>query len=176
MNALVPVHALTADEIELMTLVLGRTRDGRNRLWLGPLSADLPMIRDLAARGMMTAENRRWGNSLETSVTTLGARELVRLGAVALADLAEDVERVLERLLGRMRYRDDLRQRFGEACAADLCVWDHVADEPYARVAAAVLLKRGVVEQRGPEDPKELAFAGPDGLFIRAVVTGGSAR
>lgn len=166
MNALVAM-ALAEDEVELMTFVLGHTRDGRNRLHVARLSPDAPMIRDLEQRGMMAVRRDGWGTMI-ASVTVAGARELVRRGVVAMADLAADVDRVLGSLQGLIRYREDLRQRWGDAVAADLSVWNLVQDEPYARVAAAVLMKRGLVEQRGPEGDLEFRSLGADAVLIRA--------
>lgn len=171
MNALVPIHALSSDEIDLMTTVLGVGPDGRNRLVIGRRAGDWPVIRTLATRGLMAfAEWISRSGLFNVSVTTAGARELVRSGAFALADLAIDVDLWLARLTGHIRYREDLRERWGDACAADLSGWDIVPDEPYARVATAILLKRGLIEQRGPGlDPRELAWADADALFVRAL-------
>ncbi|WEK38659.1 MAG: hypothetical protein P0Y50_08845 [Candidatus Brevundimonas colombiensis] len=171
MNALIPVHSLSADEIDLMAHVIGDHRFGqRNRLAiLNRLDPIWATVRGLAVRGLLTIEQPAWGTGWIVSVSTAGARELVRVGAMTVADLAVDVDVWLARLTGLIRYREDLLARWGEACAADLSCWDVAPDEPYARVAAAILIKRGLVEQRGPESHREVSSLGPDALLIRAL-------
>ncbi|MFC5372962.1 hypothetical protein ACFPIF_10380 [Brevundimonas faecalis] len=169
MNALVVNHALASEEVDLMVFILGSTGglgSRRNKWWIGPRQPEWPMIRSLVERGMLTVAPAAVG-AYDVSVTTTGARELVRIKAVSIGDLAADVDRILGLLQGHIRYRDDLRARHGDAVADDFDVWDYVPDEPFARVAAAILIKRGLVEQRGPETDREHAWA-PHGLLISA--------
>ncbi|MED5536496.1 MAG: hypothetical protein VX661_01485 [Pseudomonadota bacterium] len=153
-----------------MATVLAVGPNGRNRTVIGLAHSDWPSVRSLASRGLMTFVEWATRGLWDISVTTAGAREVVRAGAMRLSDLAIDVDPWLARLTSLIRYRDDLRARFGETCAAELSCWQIVRDEPYARVAVAILLKRGLVEPRGPGlDPRELTWTTPDALFIRAV-------
>lgn len=164
MNALAPIHTLSADEAELMAEVLGVGPDGRNCVRIGRGHANWHMIRDLEARGLMTLQKWASCQLWNISVSTAGAREVVRAGAIPLADLAVDVNLWLVRLVA---YRHNIAAGLADA---SLCSgFDLVPDEPYARVAAAILIKRGLVEQRGPEGERELSALGPDALLIRAI-------
>lgn len=164
MNALTPIHTLAGDEIDLMAAVLGVGPHGRNRAVVGRGSADWRTIQDLAQRGLMTVTRWTAWSLFDISVTTAGAREVVRAGAITLADLAVDVDVWLARLVA---YRRCIAAGLADASICE--GFDVVRDEPYARVAAAVLIKRGLVEQRGPEGQRELSALGPDGLLIRAI-------
>ena len=164
MNALAPIHTLSADEVELMAEVLGVGQDGRNRICIGRGNDAWRIVRDLEARGLMTSQKWASCNLWDVSVSTAGAREVVRAGAASLSDLAVDVDLWMARLVA---YRRCIASGLADA---SLCSgFDLVPDEPYARVAAAILIKRGLVEQRGPEGDREIAVLGPDALLIRAI-------
>lgn len=164
MNALAPIHTLSADEVELMAEVLGVGQDGRNRICIGRGNDAWRIVRDLEARGLMTSQKWASCNLWDVSVSTAGAREVVRAGAIPLADLAVDVDLWLSRLVA---YRRCIASGLADASICD--GFDLIPDEPYARVAAAILTKRGLVEQRDPEGEREVSVFGPDTLFIRAI-------
>lgn len=161
MNAPVFIRALDEAEVHFLRLVLDGGFTGPNRARIGRRSVFADQAADLAAMGYLSAVDE--GDGVRSySVTTPGARALVQVGAATVAELAKDADRILDRLTGYRRVID------AGLCDATLCDgWDAFrTNNPYHRVAAAVLVRRGQVEERGPSTADDQTVGR---FYLRAV-------
>lgn len=160
MTALVLQTPLSEGEAGLMVEALAGDGFGRNRLFIVRRTAVYRLAQSLEARGLVSSKADFGGVTI--AVTTAGARALVKVGAVSVADLAIDADRILS---GLTAYR---RAMASGLCDLSICDgWDAFReDDPFQRVAAAVLLKHGQVEQRGPTEQEHADQAAR--FFLRA--------
>lgn len=155
------------EEVEFLADTLAPSFGERNKRWLNRRAPEAAIAKVLAARGYVdlgptVIVDTCW----IVSVTVAGARAMVAAGAVTIAQLATDVDRMLGRLVA---YRRCIQQGLADASICD--GWDAFPDEPFSRVASAILLKRKHVEQREARSHQETR-ALPGHLFLRATDLG----
>lgn len=156
--------ALPPLEADLMKWVLCDALE-RNRWSAASTHPELPLARDLAARGFMTMAAEARGFVI--AVTNAGARALIAAGVIRARDLAEGADRMLSQLrFSRSTYERGL----SDPSLGDLS-WDAFADTPHNRAAANALLKRGHVEQRPAATDQERRWLASH-LFLRATDEG----
>lgn len=160
--------ALQEDEAVFMTDTLWGGMSGRNLRLINARTLRRSLVPSLAARGLVTVKPYRpmFGGftteMVQASVSVAGARALVAAGAVSVAALAVDVDVLEARLVG---YRKLIEQGVIER-DLNLDGWEAVTLEPFGRVAAAILIKRGLVEEREAETDQERALPGV--MWLRA--------
>lgn len=168
-------RTLTLAEAELMLDTIRDGIPGRNERWVQPWSGRLAMAHDLVERGLARWREHSLAELRTFSITTTGARQLVREGHMRVGELAVDAGRVLAKLaFWRRAYEARLAAGHPDPSLGDMS-WGPVSDEPYSQVGLAILVKRGHTVVGEPATPKAAAAAAEFGFVMARATDAGMA-